>query len=214
MEPQSLYCTIYIARHGETEDNLKKLIQGQGDSPLTAQGEQQARDLAAILKNIHFDAIFSSDLGRAKRTAEIVALERQLAVNTAKLLRERSFGRFEGVDYKEYSSLNQELFEKLKSLTEAEKRAFKTHPDEESDDEIASRMLTFLREAAASYLGQRILVVSHGAIMRALLMHLGFGTHDELPAGSLANTGYFVLQSDGVDFEIKETNGVIKHQLN
>ena len=75
-----------------TEWNEIGLIQGHSDSPLTAQGITQAKELAKKLKNVKFDLIFSSDLLRAKRTAEIIALEHKLFVQTSKLLRERDFG--------------------------------------------------------------------------------------------------------------------------
>lgn len=74
------YCTLYIARHGQTEWNAKGILMGQKDSPLTDLGVQQACDLAKELANVHFDAIFSSDLLRAQRTAQIVKLERDLAI--------------------------------------------------------------------------------------------------------------------------------------
>src|SRR3989344_5835107 len=88
--------TFYIVRHGQTEWNTKGLLQGHGDSPLTYLGVKQAEQIRDELKSIHFDAIFSSDLLRAKRTAEIVALERKIAVKTTQALRERDFGHFEG----------------------------------------------------------------------------------------------------------------------
>ena len=89
-------CTIYIIRHGETEWNVKKIMQGQKNSLLTTKGIQQAKQAAKQLKQIKFAAIFSSDLLRAKRTAQIIALEHKLIVKTRKILRERYYGKFEG----------------------------------------------------------------------------------------------------------------------
>ena len=80
----------------------------------------------------------------------------------------------------------------------------------ESNTEIATRFITFLREIAATYLGKNVLIVCHGSIMRATLMRLGFATYDTLPSGNIENTGYFVLESDGVDFFVKETVGINK----
>ena len=60
--------TIYIVRHGETKWNVKQLMQGHKDSPLTEKGIEQAEEIKKELKNIHFYRIFSSDLLRAKRT--------------------------------------------------------------------------------------------------------------------------------------------------
>lgn len=106
------YCTFYIVRHGETELNVKGLLQGIQDSALTPLGEKQAKVLAIELRNVDFDLIFSSDLLRAKRTAEIIALERNLAVKTSELLRERQFGKFEGRPREELAVFDQ-VFEKL-----------------------------------------------------------------------------------------------------
>jgi broad specificity phosphatase PhoE len=66
------YSTIYLTRHGETEWNEKKIIQGHSDIPLNKKGIKQANLLGMELKNIHFDAVFSSDLVRAKKSAEIM----------------------------------------------------------------------------------------------------------------------------------------------
>lgn len=123
-------------------------------------------------------------------------------------MRERSFGEWEGRSEEEFLETNRHLIEKLKFLSEKEKQDFKLGNGYESNSEIARRFVTFLREISATYIGQTVLVVSHGSIMRSLLMLLGFATYDGLPSGSIQNTGYFVLESDGVDFFLKKTEGI------
>ncbi len=201
------YCTFYIVRHGETEWNVKKLLQGHSDSSLTNNGKQQAEMLAAELKDINFDAIYSSDLLRTQKTAEILRLERKLVINTTKMLRERYFGRFEGKTFDEFSQHQKEYFKQYEQLTDDEKAKFK-YPETESDEEIISRLIVFLRELAITYPNKKILIVSHGGVMKALLRHLGFGTYDELATLIIANASYIKLESDGVDFVIKETSGI------
>ena len=61
--------------------------------------------------------------------------------------------------------------------------------------------------------GKTILVVSHGGVMRYLLIHLGFGTYTNLPTGSIGNTAYIKLETDGVDFFVKETKGITKKEI-
>ena len=61
-----------------------------------------------------------------------------------------------------------------------------------------------------SYQGKSVLVVSHGGVMRALLVHLGFGTHDELPRNAVNNLGYIVLEKNGHKLKILETHGITK----
>lgn len=203
------YCSLYIVRHGETDWNVKRLLQGQTDIPLNKTGKIQAEKLAKSLKDIEFAMIFSSDLLRAKRTAEIIALEKKIAVRTTKVLRERKFGRFEGMSWenKEF----QALFDKFLKLSAKQK--FKTTPYEgnESDEELMSRFIPFIREASIAHLGKNVLVVTHGGVMRAFLNHLASDKGKEIQPGSIENTAYIRLFSDGVDFFIKETSGIIYH---
>lgn len=206
------YCTLYIVRHGETEWNKNDIIQGQVDSPLTPAGIEQAKTTAEELKGVHFDAIFSSDLLRARRTAEIIKLERQLAVNTSKLLRERSFGHFEGKPVEEYKSAVKHLFEQAQHLPIEEQWKFKFGEDVESDEEIISRFITQLREIAVAYAGKTALVTTHGGCIRAFLIHVGAYEYGSLPPGSFQNAGYVKVLSDGVDFFVKEIKGVKKNK--
>lgn len=207
------YCTIYLVRHGETEWNVKCLMQGHEDSPLTGEGIKQAKELAAKLKKIKFAAVFSSDLLRAKRTAEIITLEKKLAVKTTKLLRERSFGRFEGKTYQEYGNELKQMFEKVEELNEKQKLQFKPATNIESYEEIFKRLNLFLREVSIAYPGKNILVVAHGGVIKAFLIHLGFAKYQELPAGTIKNTAYVKLLSDGTDYFIKETFGIEKVEI-
>jgi len=204
------YCTLYLIRHGESEANKNHIVAGHMDSPLTKNGVKQAKEAAERFKNIKFDAIFSSDLMRAKHTAEIIRLERGLAVKTSKLLRERTFGDFEGMKSKEYRKLLKDDLLKLDDLAWEERRNYKVHESVESDKEIVSRFITYLREIAVAYPSKTVLVGTHGGPLRALLIQLGWGTPQDLPGGSLKNTGYIILESDGVDFFVKEVVGVNK----
>lgn len=200
-------CSLYIVRHGETDWNKEGKLQGQVDIDLNKTGQRQARLLAKKFRVLHFDAIFSSDLLRAKQTAEILALEHKLAVDTTKVLRERNFGRLEGKVAKEaWQELKKEL-DTFNRLPHEQKKSFR-FADEETDEELLERFITFLREVAVGYQGKTVLIVCHGGLMRPLLIHLGHGSYDNWPAGTIENTGYIKLESDGVDFFVKETVGV------
>lgn len=214
MENNQKLTTIYIVRHGETEMNVKDIVQGQPtDSSLTEKGEKEARERAEQLKNVRFDAIFSSDLGRTVRTAKILKLDRQLAVNTTRMLRERFFGVWEGKRAAEYYQANAEAFKKFEFLAEEEKRKYKVFNSIESEEEMMSRFVVKLREIAATFVGKTVLVVSHGSIMRTFLIHLGYGTRKILSPGSLANMAYIQLNSDGVDFFIEKVIGYKKPNI-
>lgn len=196
--------TFYIVRHGQTTWNVEGLMQGHTDSPLTEKGEQQAKETAEKLKHINFDLIFSSDLLRAKRTAEIISLERQLAVETTDLLRERSFGIYEGQPY-EAVHVYDELLEKL---GEDERHTFSQNGVEDEASFIG-RILTFFRETAVTHPGKNILVVSHGGVIRSLLLHLGIAAWKAGASNIIVkNASYMKLLSDGVNFEVKELEGI------
>ncbi len=196
--------TFYIVRHGQTTWNTAEIMQGSSDSPLTDKGVEGAAQLGKTFKHIKFDLAYSSDLMRAKRSAEIILLERELAVQSTNLIRERAYGEFEGKHNSNYKIVN----ETLNKLTDEERYFFKYSKGIESDKEIVERFLIFIREVAIANPGKTVLVVSHGGIMRALLVKLGFGSYEELRAGSVKNMGWFKLATDGVDFFIKETENI------
>jgi probable phosphoglycerate mutase len=198
---------FYIVRHGETEWNVKRLMQGQKDSPLTEKGLNQAKQIREKFKHIHFNKVFSSDLLRAKRTAEIITLERNLAVETTKRLREKSFGKYEGKNADNYL---RDLFQNWESLSEKEKHKSKFVEEGESNEEASVRFITLLREIAITYPKKTILIVTHGGLMRYTLIHLGYGTYQTLQNRAVGNTSYIKLESDGIDFFIREVKGVKK----
>lgn len=196
--------TFYLIRHGQTDWNVQKRIQGQLDIPLNTIGEKEARELAEKLRDIKFDLAFSSDLLRAKRTAEIIALEHQLAVQTTKLLRERHFGTLEGQPSAAFFT---EL-KLLEKLSFEERMKHKLNKEYESDEEFIARVITFLRETAIAAPGKHILVGTHGGTLRMLLMHLGRFSYNDNDNNHIKNGGCLVLESDGVDFFIKKLTGV------
>ncbi len=196
--------TIYMVRHGKTEWNEKGIIQGHSDSPLTKEGKEQAKELAQRFKNIKFDYVFSSDLGRSMQTAEIINEEHKLSIKATELLRERTYGEVEGkpsYNFKKWDDM-------IKDLSDEEHYVFKFKDNIESDEEIYTRFLTFIREVAIIEPGKTILVVSHGGFMRAVLVKLGIGNYSQMKHGAVTNTAFVRLETDGVDFFIKEYEGI------
>jgi broad specificity phosphatase PhoE len=202
------YCTLYLVRHGETEWNVRHFMQGHKDSPLTEQGLIQSAQTAQDLKGVEFDAIFSSDLLRATRTAEIIKLERKLAVQTSHLLREKSFGHFEGKPSEEFVEATKDLADQLHQLPESEKWSFKLDEDVESDEELVGRFITQLREIAVSSPGKNVLVVTHSGCIRIFVIKTGYATREQFPIGSFRNGGYVKVLSDGIDFFIEKIKGM------
>lgn len=210
MEDKKKYCTFYLVRHGETDWNVKKIIQGHSDNPLNEMGERQAKELVKKFKNIHFDAVFSSDLLRAKKTAEIIAQEKQLAVKTTRFLRERAFGKFEGKPALWLIAWRKAIKKGIELLTEEEKKVLiKEDPQIESDESMMNRFLTFIREIAIAYVGKKVLLVSHGGLMRVFLIKVGFfKDEEESYQYYIKNTAYVIFQSDGSELLIKEVDGI------
>jgi broad specificity phosphatase PhoE len=187
-------------------------MMGHKDSPLTANGIAQAHKLKENFRGVKFDAAFSSDLSRASQTAAIVTLEKDIAVKTTQLLREKSYGAFEGRVVKDYSAALREVLNQKEILSDEEKFITKTGTGDESEAEATKRFITHLREIAAAYVGKKVLVVSHGGCIRLFLMQLGFGTRQEL-IGAVGNTAYVKVLADGIDFFIEETVGITKNVI-
>lgn len=175
---------------------------------LTENGVSQAENLRKKLKDIRFDAVFSSDLLRAKRTAEIVTLERNLAITTSQFLREKTYGPYEGKHYKEFEAEYAKLWKEYTKLGKSDKFSFKMHEEIESDEEAITRYMQFLREIAVSHAGKTVLVVSHGGVMKVLLIHLGYATYEAMPSGSVGNCGFIKLEADGSEFQVKEIDNI------
>jgi phosphoserine phosphatase len=207
-EMKNKLTTFYLVRHGETDWNKNGTTQGQTNTLLNETGIKQAGEVALILKNKSFDLAFSSDLIRAKKTAEIIALEHKIAVQTTELLRERNFGSLTAQPYQ----LVTDHFKLMKKLTKNERRKYRVAPDAENDEEFVARIFTFLRETAVAYPGKKILIGTHSGVLRMILIHLGYITHKEYENMRMRNGGYVKLASDGIEFFVEETAGFDQRQ--
>lgn len=200
--------TFYLIRHGETDWNNKHLLQGQTDIPLNPKGEDQAKELAQVLHDVNFDLAFSSDLLRAKRTTEIIVLEKNLYIQTTKALREREFGTLEG----QPTAALYAYIDLLKALNKEDRRKHRIDESVESDEEVTTRLITFLRETAITHPGKTILVGTHGGILRMILLHTGYITYEQSDSIIVTNGGYVKLETDGVDFFVREAIGLKKRE--
>lgn len=196
--------TFYLIRHGETDWNKERKLQGQTDIDLNETGIKQAEELAKVLQDIHFDLAFSSDLIRAKRTAEIITREKKLYIETAKALRERSFAHLEGSS----NDIFLAYLRLMHGLSKEERQKHRLAEGIENDEEMTTRLITFLREVAITHPEKTILITSHSGLLRLFLIHLGYYTYNELANKKMKNGAYIVFESDGVEFFIKEVVGV------
>ncbi len=203
--------TFYIIRHGQTEWNVKNLLHGGGsNTPLNETGKKQAEEIAKVLKDIHFDEIFSSDLERSIETVKGIALERSLTIKTSEALREKNYGKYEGRHRLEVKDELKDIFTNWEKLNDSEKMKFRVYETGETDEEAITRFMRHLRELSVVYPGKTLLIAAHGGIMRYLLIKLGWGTYEELDPASVPNTSYIKLECDSVDFSIIETYQIVK----
>jgi probable phosphoglycerate mutase len=154
---------LILIRHGETAWNRATRIQGHTDIPLSALGLAQAERLALALADEPLAAIYSSDLSRARQTAEALARTQNLPVRLDASLRERAFGRFEGLSWDEIAQ----------GYPEESARWRRREPDfpvggGESLTVFSARCLAAARGAAAAHPGESIALVAHGGVLDCL----------------------------------------------
>ena len=154
---------IVLIRHGETAWNRATRIQGHTDIPLSTLGLAQAERLAEALADEPLTAIYSSDLSRARQTAEALGRSRNLAIRLDAGLRERAFGRFEGLSWEEIDQ----------GYPEDAARWRRREPDfpvggGESLTVFSARCLAAARRAAAAHPGEGIALVAHGGVLDCL----------------------------------------------
>lgn len=153
--------TILLARHGETDWNAARRVQGHTDVPLNNRGREQARALAEELHDEPLDAVYASDLLRAHETARIVAERKGLDVIVLPELRERHFGTWEGLT-------DTEVLERYPQAARAG-----SWGDGETREELSRRILPALERIAESHPDGRVLVVAHGGPLRVALRAAG-----------------------------------------
>jgi broad specificity phosphatase PhoE len=152
--------TLLLVRHGETDWNAERRWQGHADVPLNERGRDQARALAESLAGERIDAIFTSDLSRARETADIVAARLHVPVAVDPDLREIDVGPLEGLTADEAKAVD----------------GWQGEPTERH----AERILGALARIAGRHDG-RILVVTHGGSMRRVHEHLDL---EQVPIGN------------------------------
>jgi broad specificity phosphatase PhoE len=153
--------TILLARHGQSDWNRTRRWQGFADRPLTERGHAQAAELAERLADIALDAIYSSDLARARITAETVASVQGLEVTQLRELREVNVGSWEGLTREEAKARDPDGFRRWEAGGTG-------WDDGESYPEMSARVLGAVAEIARAHEGGRVLVVAHGGPIRAV----------------------------------------------
>ena len=176
---------IYLIRHAQSEGNLYRMMQGQWDGEVTELGRRQIAALAERFRDVHIDAVYSSDLSRTRMTAGAILKYHDLPLHTSRALREMDLGPWEG-----------KFFGDLKKSEPEALRTFvldmgSWHIDgAETCRDATERIYPCFLEIARENDGRTVAVVSHGAVMRCLLsrcLGVGLGDTDALPIST--NTG-------------------------
>lgn len=168
---------LYLVRHGETDWNNQRRIQGTTDIPLNDTGRQQAARTGRLLARRDWDAVISSPLSRARETASIIAAELGLPEPTTDdRLVERNYGEAEGLDFAEM----QRLFPEDAAVPGREKRSA-----------VAARAIEALMDIAHSHADESVVVVSHGGLIRSVLRKVDpEGDHGMITNGSVHSFRY------------------------
>jgi len=154
---------IILARHGETEWNVADVFRGQVDIDLSETGVKQAKLLAEYLSTSEIEAIYSSPLKRARKTAEIIARPHKLKVSADPDLTDFDFGQWQGLSHEEVKEKYGDLYTK-----------WVTHPEQvsmpggENLEDVAGRIIRFRNRIIASHHGT-ILIVGHRVVNKVML---------------------------------------------
>lgn len=201
---------LYLIRHGETNWNTERRMQGHLDSPLTDKGIAQAEEAAEFLRSHSYHVLYSSDLPRTLQTAKPIALATGLTVIAEPGLRERNLGIFEGLTEEEIEARHAADFARFK----AREPEF-VIPNGESLKQLHLRCVTVMENLARRHAGQRVLVVSHGALITAFMRHLS-GIPLETPTPFFIRNGsvshvLFTIESSDAGGDEPGTWSIITH---
>jgi len=208
--------TLLVIRHGETVWNEEKRYQGYGDSPLTETGRNQVAALGRRMEKIRFDALISSDLGRAQQTASIIADHTGHSVAIDSRLRERNYGVLEGLTVPEIKAKYSEVFDQLNSDDPDY-----IIPEGESHRQHYQRNVEFIEELLTERSGATAAIVAHGGVLDSIFRYVARLALDQprcfitinasltiITHGSFYGTARWVIETWG---DIGHLNGIGQH---
>jgi len=163
----SIVKKLFVVRHGQTDYNLKKIVQGRGvDASLDETGQEQANGFYKTYKSIHFDAIYASSLKRSQESIQRF-LKEGIPYKETPLLDEISWGDYEG---KKQTPEKEREFKATTAKWYAGETNIKM-PNGESADDLHNRVKTFLTQLVVTDY-EKILICSHGRTIRLILCEL------------------------------------------
>ena len=176
---------IYYVRHGQTDFNLMKKMQGGGtEKDLNETGINQAQETKKNLENIKFDVILCSPMNRAKQTAQIIDNGRNLPIITDERIRERKLGEYEGhivTDEIEKRIWNYDLNYNI--------------PNGENLHDFEKRIIEFLKEAKQKYNEKTVLIVAHGGVAKVVKAYLS-GMPESKDLSEIRIENYEIIEAE------------------
>lgn len=204
--------TLYLVRHAEAEGNIARRCHGQYDSLLTKRGLEQAQVVGARFAAEPIDAVYSSDLWRARHTAMAIAEPHHLPVIERKALREIDMGEWEDKAWAELPVFQPELYD-----TWCNRPWLCRAPGGETIMEAGTRALEEMRRIAREQNGKTVVVVSHGSAIRGILTRaLGLPDEEMMQVGWGDNTcvAKMIFHDDGsIDIPYRNDNSHLPENL-
>ncbi len=191
--------TIYLTRHGQTEWNIEKRLQGHGNSPLTDAGIKRAEELSKRLKDIKIECIYTSPIERAYKTASILKGNKEIELITHDGSKEMNFGDFEGKITEEVMQENPDWDINLIMQGNLEMRA----PNGETLAEVRERVSKAMDEIIKDNDGKSILIVAHGITLKAIMNYF---KDKDVNSEVMGQATLTKVNIDGENFEIEFKN--------
>lgn len=230
---------VYFVRHGESLFNVLSITSGWSDSPLSARGEEQCRIAGLELRDVPFDAVLTSDLGRVRQTTRLLLEANATTVRPVELpqLREQFYGGFEGTpNLDTFAAIFRHLglavpaagFTSLGDLRTVMREAHENLPAGALVDATAAadplglaedwaryqgrveRAVAAVSEAATASRGGNVLVVAHGAVLSAILAHLDPNGYDQRHLG---NASISIAEYDGGRYTLTQLGEEAQFEL-
>lgn len=203
---------VYCIRHGQTDWNLQRRLQGGSDTPLNEHGILTARLTGEQLQNIPFTKAISSPLCRAYETCKLILQDRPIEIETDENLKELSFGDYEGLCiYGEHKNIPDPQFQ---DTFFHHPESYITPPNGESLLELRKRARCFLHtlQNHLDWKDETVLVTAHGAILCAILAELhNYDMEHFWGKGLLGNCSVTILSIENGTITIQKENELLFH---
>lgn len=198
---------IYIVRHGQTIWNASNLLQGSADIELNERGRALAGETGANLENVSFDKIYSSPLIRAYETACLIRGHRNIPIIRDERLKELNFGVNEGKNFKELLADTSDPFHYFFERPDL----YLAPENGETLEHICERGAEFMKEVIEPQKNEleRIMIVAHGAMNKAIMCHVKQHGIEEYWSGGLQkNCGVIIVRWDETGYTLLDENRI------